>query len=209
MTLTSTLALFGAMVVLAIIPGPGVFAVVARTLAADFRQGFAITVGIVIGDFVFITLALVGLTALFEFMGGLFAIVKYIGAAYLFWLGTSLLVAKKADTEVKPKTETSYLASIVAGLLVTLSNPKAILFYFSFFPAFVDLGNLSLLDATIIYAIATIAVGGVMLVYAYAFHQAKLSARLSMGESSRVGQWLRYGAGALLISSGVLVVART
>lgn len=203
MTFTSSLALFGSMVILALIPGPGILAVVARTLAAGLRHGVSTVAGIVVGDFVFITLALLGLAALSELMGGFFAVIKYLGAIYLIWLGISVAFAKSSGMQVRPICEPSHLASFAAGLLTTLGNPKAILFYLSFFPAFMDLSEVPALDATIIYAIATIAVGGVMYGYAYAAHKANGSFRMSQSRP-----FLRYGSGALLVGSGVFVATK-
>ena len=204
MNIASSLALFGAMVILALIPGPGILAVVSRTLADGFRHGVSTVVGIVAGDFVFITLALLGLTALSELMGDLFIIIKYVGAAYLIWLGASLAFSKQVGAQARPLHESNHLASFSAGLLTTLGNPKAILFYLSFFPAFLDLSAVSGLDAIVIYAIATTAVGGVMVGYAYAAHRAK-----NTFGALRGGPLLRFGSGALLVGSGVFVAAKS
>ncbi|MFM2479914.1 LysE family translocator [Celerinatantimonas sp. YJH-8] len=204
MTYTSSLALFGAMLILALIPGPGVLAVVARTLAVGMKHGFSTVVGIVAGDFVFITLALFGLTALSQLMGSSFVIIKYIGAAYLIWMGISFAVARRShDEQVTLIREPSHFASFTAGLVTTLSNPKAILFYLSFFPAFLDLSQVSVLDAVVLYSIATVAVGGVMLGYAYVAYKAKNSFRFAKGNRT-----LRYGSGLLLAGSGIFMAAR-
>lgn len=204
MTLGSSLALFGAMVVLALIPGPGVLVVVARTLAAGLRQGASTVAGIVAGDFVFITLALLGLTALSKLMGGFFMALKYLGAAYLVWLGISILSSKKGlRSQVARANAPSHFASFTAGLATTLGNAKAILFYLSFFPAFLDLANITLLDAATLYVIAVVAVGGVMFGYAYVAHKAKRPMDGQWG-----GKYLRLGSGTLLIGSGVFVAGR-
>lgn len=203
MTLLTALTLFFSMVLLALIPGPGVLAVVARSLSADFRQGVSTVAGIVAGDYVFITCALLGLTALSELMGELFIIVKYLGAAYLIWLGISLARSKNANTQAKPIKEPNHLASFMAGLVTTISNPKAILFYLSFFPAFLDLSAVTVVDAALVYIIATLAVGGVMLGYAYAAFKARASYKFSKSSTP-----LRYGSSAILIGSGVFIAAR-
>ncbi|WP_336366435.1 LysE family translocator [Marinobacter sp. C2H3] len=204
MSPTSALALFTAMVVLALIPGPGILAVIARTLASGLRHGVSTVAGIVAGDFVFITFAILGLTALSELMGDLFVVIKYAGAAYLMWLGASLAFSKRTRDRAQPVSEANYLASFSAGLFTTLGNPKAILFYLSFFPAFLDLSSVSWLDAVTVYAIATTAVGGVMLGYAYGAHRAKYALRSRQGEHA-----LRIGSGALLVGSGVFVAAKS
>lgn len=203
MTAASSLALFGSMVVLALIPGPGILVVVARTLASGLRHGASTVAGIIAGDFVFITLALLGLAVLSELMGSFFIVLKYLGAAYLVWLGISLVFSKAKRSQIAPVSAPSHLASFSAGLFITLSNPKAILFYLSFFPAFLDLTQVTALDAAILYAIATVAVGGVMGAYAYAAHKSKSLIRMPNG-----GRYLRYTSGALLIGSGVFVATR-
>ena len=90
MTLTSAFALLGAMIVLALVPGPGILVVMARTLSAGLRHGVSTSVGIVVGDYVFITLALFGLAALASVMGDLFNLVRYVGAVYLFYLDSGI-----------------------------------------------------------------------------------------------------------------------
>lgn len=92
------------------------------------------TMGIVLGDYVFILLALFGLTALSEIMGTTFFIIKYLSAIYLIWLGIKLLKAKASMIEIQNSVESSKSSNFIAGLLITLGNPKAILFYVGFFP---------------------------------------------------------------------------
>lgn len=203
MTIASTLTLFLSMVILALIPGPGILAVMARSSTAGFRHGISTTIGIVAGDFVFITLALLGLAALSEILGGLFIIVKYLGAAYLIWLGVFIILSKSKEGISETIHPPSHLASFSAGLITTLSNPKAILFYFSFFPTLLDLSQVSFLDAATLYVVATLAIGSVMLGYAYAAIRAKDSYKNSSNNS-----YIRYGAGTLLVSSGLYVAIR-
>lgn len=203
MTLISALALFGALALLAVIPGPGVFAVIARTVASGYRHGVVASIGIVVGDFVFIVLALMGLAALSEVMGSFFVVVKYLGAAYLLWLGLNLIFAKPSATKVAPVKSPGYLLSFAAGLFTTLGNPKAILFYLSFFPAFVDLANITIAETAFLFLIATVAVGGVMLCYVYATHKAQSS--FSSADDKPI---LRLGSGSLLVGSGLWVALK-
>ena len=183
MTITSALMLYATMIILALIPGPGVIVVVARSLDSGFRQGLATAMGVLSGDFVFISLAVFGLATLAELMGNLFVVIKVMGAGYLIYLGVSLFVSKPTFTSI--------------------SNPKVILFYFSFFPAFFDLANLSLSDVASIFLIATFSVGGVMAGYAYAAAKTK-----SSFAASAKTQYLKRGSGALLVFGGVFVGLR-
>ncbi len=182
MTLSVILTLFSAMLVLAVIPGPGIFIVVARTLSQGFSAGVVTSMGIVAGDYVYIILAVAGLATVAQLYSELFLIIQYMCAAYLAWLGGSLLVGqwrlrhnKDRITGTPDKTvqvlPSRQWANFSAGLLTTLSNPKAVLFYVSFFPAFLDLSQVSYFDIGIILLVVTIAVGGVMVMYAYMVHK--------------------------------------
>ena len=99
MTFASSISLFIAMFILAVIPGPGILIVVARSINAGFRHGISTSLGIVAGDFVYITLAIFGLTTLSASLGYFFIYVKYFGAAYLIFLGLSLLFARSKKSK--------------------------------------------------------------------------------------------------------------
>ena len=204
MTMTTSIILFFSMLVLALIPGPGVLIVTARSTTAGFRHGISTSIGVVAADFVFITFALLGLTALSSALGELFIVFKYIGAAYLIWLGLSLMISKSNRDSAKKIAEPKHGASFAAGFITTLSNPKAILFYLSFFPAFLDLASVTVFDAVLLYLITTVAIGGVMLGYAFLAHKAK-----SMYSGSNSSRVLKKGSGVLLIGSGLYVAARS
>ena len=204
MTFSSIATLFGSMVVLAIIPSPSVFAVVARSIASGFTHGFVTVIGIVVGDFIFITLAICGLSALAETMDSLFVLVKYLGGAYLIWLGMNLLRAQSKIVEVSGIRESSWLSNFLTGLFITLSDPKAILFYVSFFPAFLDLSNVSLLEISIIMVTTTIAVGGSKLGYAYMADRARF-----LFKSSRAKRGMNITAGTVMIGTGIFLVVNT
>lgn len=203
MTIASALALYSTMIVLALIPGPGVIVVIARSLDSGFRQGLATAMGVLSGDFVFITLAVFGLAALAELMGNLFVVIKYIGAAYLIYLGFNLLTAKPSTEDQQAPKPAKHSANFLVGLMTSMSNPKVILFYFSFFPAFFDLDNLSLTDVAALFLIATFSVGTVMAGYAYVAAKTK-----SSFAASPKTRYLKLGSGALLIGGGVFIALR-
>lgn len=192
------------MIALAAIPGPGVIAVTARSVGAGLPHGLWAAAGVVAGDYVFITLALLGLVTLANIMGELFVVIKYIGAAYLIWLGINLMRTKSSLTKGNTVSAPKYSASFAAGLFTTLGNPKAIVFYISFFPAFLDLSNVALLDALCIFAVATVAIGGVKVSYAWIAHKA--STRYSGYTDSKA---LKISSGSMLIGSGIYVAARS
>ncbi|MEX0726098.1 MAG: LysE family translocator [Planctomycetaceae bacterium] len=175
MTPTGTVALFTTMLILAIAPEPSDFAVVARAIAAGFRQAALMVAGIVVADFLFIVLAVYSLSEVAESMSGLFTLVKYVCGAYLIWLGVSAL---RSRPDVAGVTETNSkgagYSSFLGGFLITLGDPKAIVFYMGFFPAYVDLTNITPVDTAIIMLIATVVICGDKLTYAYLANRAKV-----------------------------------
>lgn len=203
MTITAAISLFIAMVILAVIPGPGIFAVVARSISSGLNQGLVTVAGIVCGDYVFILLSLYGLSALAQSMGDLFMVIKYAGAAYLCWLGLQMLKSKPVDAEIPALSAVSIAGNFVTGLLTTLSNPKAILFYVSFFPAFIDMQSVSFMDVGIIIFIATVAVGGVMAVYAYTACKAR-----KLFQNTKATRTLNVTAGSIMLGSGTLLAIK-
>ncbi|ELS02908.1 putative threonine efflux protein [Xenococcus sp. PCC 7305] len=213
MTWSSIFALFGTMFVLAMIPGPSVFAVVARSISSGFTHGLITVAGIVVGDFIFIILAIYGLSAIAETLGSLFMIVKYLGAAYLIWLGIQLWRSRNVSLSGNQRShllegqeikELSWLSNFMTGLLITLADHKAIFFYMSFFPAFLDLSQVSVFEVGIIMVVAAIAVGGSKLVYAYLANRARF-----IFESSRAKRRLNMTAGALMIATGFFLAVKT
>lgn len=203
LTINSIIALFGAMVALAMIPSLSVLAVVARSAALGFSHGLATALGIVVGDFIFIILAIYSLSAVAENMGGLLLLVKYGGGIYLIWSGIKLICDRSKTIEVTKVATTSRLSSFFSGLSITLGDQKAIFFYLSFFPAFLDLENVSLLDAIIVMAIATVAVGGVKVGYAYLGNRVKF-----LRQSSGMRRGINLTAGSVLVVSGVFLLIK-
>lgn len=203
MTFASIAALSGVMVVGAMIPGVSVLAVSARSAAFGFAHGIFTSLGIVVGDIVFILVAIYGLSVLADLMGNHFVLIKYLGGAYLIWLGIVIWRSKSKAEGVEENSESSLLSSFMTGLLVTLGDQKAILFYLGFFPAFVDLSKMSFFDTGIIVAIAIIAVGGPKLVYAFMADRASL-----IFKSSRVTRFINIAAGSVMIAVGVFVMVK-
>ena len=118
------------------LPGPGTFALLTSTGKGGFRAGAAATMGLIVGDQVLLWLAVAGVAALLAAHPLLFKAVQYMGAAYLVWIGLRLLFAKPGQDASPVRIEPRrYFRQ---ALLITLLNPKAIVFYMAFFPLFVD-----------------------------------------------------------------------
>ncbi|GAX38275.1 LysE family translocator [Nodularia sp. NIES-3585] len=202
MTFNTIFALFSAMVVLASIPSLSVLTVCTRSAASGFIHGVFTTIGIVLGDIIFIIIAIWGLSLLAETMGNLFFLIKYLGGAYLIFLGVGLCRSKSKDVQTEEVVKSSLLSSFMAGLSITLADQKATLFYLGFFPAFLDISNISYLDTSIIIATATVAVGGVKLIYAFMADRA----RLLFNPKTRKG--INIAAGCIMIAVGVFLITK-
>ena len=91
MTIESAIAFAIGIFFLALSPGPGLAAIVSRALASGPVAGLAVTGGLVLGDFLFMAVAMIGMTAIAAALGPFFLVLKYAGAGYLVWLGVSVL----------------------------------------------------------------------------------------------------------------------
>ncbi len=203
MTFSVSLAMFMSMVALATIPGPGTMVVIARSLSQGFSAGIVTSVGIVVGDYVFIVLAILGLAGLAQHYADIFQLIRYAGAFYLVYLGIAILRTPDRPLSKPTASLAGYSADFFTGLLTTLSNPKAILFYLSLFPAFLDLAAVDSVDIAIILAITTASVGGVMVFYAW------LAVRSGgyLG-STAAAPGVRWTAALAFIAGGIYVAAR-
>jgi leucine efflux protein len=118
------------------LPGPGTFALLNSTGKGGFRAGAAATAGLIIGDQTLLWLAVAGVAALLAAHPAWFRALQCLGGAYLGWVGFGLLLARGAAAgspiRIAPH---DYLRQ---ALLITLLNPKAIVFYMAFFPLFID-----------------------------------------------------------------------
>jgi threonine/homoserine/homoserine lactone efflux protein len=135
----STYALFIATALaLLAIPGPAVLYVVSRSIDQGRRAGLASVLGITTGTVVHVTLATVGLSSLVLASKVAFDAVRYVGAAYLIFLGARRLLTRRVEEETAARAPRSRRDLYTQGLIVNLLNPKTIVFIFAFIPQFVD-----------------------------------------------------------------------
>lgn len=137
---TTDLALFVVSgLLLNITPGPDTFYILGRTASQGWRGGATAALGIGAGCFVHTFAAAIGLSALLAASATAFNVVKWIGAAYLVYLGGSLLLARPAVPQPAPALRTAELRKVfLQGFLTNVLNPKVALFFLAFLPQFVD-----------------------------------------------------------------------
>ncbi len=124
-----------AIIIFLAIPGPGNLALITSTSKGGILGGLAATLGVIAGDQVLMWLAVAGVAALLGAYPAAFNLVQWVGAAYLAWLGFKMLTAKPGDKPVLNIQPRQYFRQ---AMMITLLNPKAIVFYMAFFPLFVD-----------------------------------------------------------------------
>jgi threonine/homoserine/homoserine lactone efflux protein len=126
--------------VLLAIPGPAVLYVVSRSIDQGRRAGLASVAGISTGTVVHVTLATVGLSSLILASRVAFDSVRFVGAAYLIFLGVRRLLTREQETAEVARPPRSVRDLYTQGVIVNLLNPKTIVFIFAFIPQFVDPG---------------------------------------------------------------------
>lgn len=134
----SVIAFMFAAVILAITPGPGLAYVVARTVAGGRREGLASCLGTGIGGFLHVFAAALGLSVIVAESATAFNFVKYIGAAYLLYLGIHLLLRKAEAKAVAAVAPQGARRALLEGVLVEALNVKTALFFLAFLPQFVS-----------------------------------------------------------------------
>jgi threonine/homoserine/homoserine lactone efflux protein len=128
-------AFVAAVIIFLLIPGPGNLALITSTGKGGVVGGLAATLGIMAGDQVLMWAAVAGVAALLLASPTAFAAVQWLGAAYLAWLGGKMLLAKPGAAPILNIKAGHYFRQ---SMMITLLNPKAIVFYMAFFPLFVD-----------------------------------------------------------------------
>jgi len=128
-------AFVAAIVLFLAIPGPGNLALITSTGKGGLKGGMAATLGVIAGDQVLLWLAVAGVATLLATYPAAFHAVQWVGAGYLAWMGFKMLTAKPGDAPVLQIQPRQYFRQ---AALITLLNPKAIIFYMAFFPLFVD-----------------------------------------------------------------------
>ncbi|WP_269630033.1 LysE family translocator [Pelomonas sp. BJYL3] len=191
-----------AVLVFLAIPGPGNLALISATAEGGVRGGMAATLGVILGDQVLMWAAVAGVAALLAASPTAFSVVQWGGALYLGWLGWQMLRAKPGEAAALQLKPGHFLRQ---AMLITLLNPKAIVFYMAFFPLFVDPARHRGLLTFAVMA-ATIAA----LTFAYGLVAVLLAHRLGerVRGSPRMSLWLRRVAGVCLIGFGVRLLSR-
>jgi len=190
-------AFVAAIIIFLAIPGPGNLALITSTSKGGIGGGLAATIGVMSGDQVLMWAAVAGVAALLTTYPAAFSAVQWLGAAYLAWLGFKMLLTKPGAAPILNIKPRHYFRQ---ALMITLLNPKAIVFYMAFFPLFVDPARHQGLTTFAVMA-TTIAV----LTFLYGLTATLLTHFLAerMRANPRISRTLNKLAGVFLIAFGV------
>jgi len=135
-----TLAL--ASFIFAITPGPGIVAVLAVTINRGMTAGTAMSIGMVLGDMIYLLAVMVSIANFANHLGSLLMVIRILGAAYLAWLGCRQYISPPLIVGTSPLSSKNVIVSAATGFMISITNPKVMVFYLSFLPLFIDLNGL-------------------------------------------------------------------
>ncbi len=186
------------------VPGPGVAAVIARSLGHGLRGAPAFIGGFLVGDLIWFTCAATGLAMLAQTAYTVFLVVKYAGVAYLLYLAYRLWTAPAQSLEGSVEARGQRPLQLFLGsLALTLGNPKTMIFFLAVLPTVVDLKKLSVIGfleiVLAILVVLPVVLGG------YAFGASRARRLFSTPKSVR---WVQRGTGVAMASAAVAVATR-
>ena len=190
-----------AAVLLNISPGPDIAFILGQTAKRGVKSGFSAMFGIWTGAFIHVISAALGLSAILVTSAVAFSTVKWIGAAYLIWLGIQALKSKGTGISVKGQDSPEGLMKIFKqGVLVAVLNPKVAIFFLAFLPQFVEVGAGPVSAQLFLHGILIIIVAG-FVEPPLILIGGKLTVYLS--KNTKVSCWMDRGLGVLFIGLGI------
>lgn len=201
MSAESALAFFVAIFIFSITPGPGVFAILARAMTEGAGACVTLSLGMAISDIIYLVFACYGLAAIAEHWGGLFTVIRILGAAYLLYLGWQMWRARPSlATEAAVIKSSDQIRSFIQGFLISASNPKVILFYIAFLPTFMDLTVLTTQDIVLASTITLVGLmlGLMLIAISASWARKKFRSERAMRGLNRVAGSIMMAAGAYI-----------
>jgi leucine efflux protein len=156
---------------------------------------------VIAGDQILMWLAVAGVAALLAAHPSVFAVVQYAGAAYLAYLGMKMILAKEGDAPILHMEPRQYFKQSV---LITLLNPKAIVFYMAFFPLFVDPARH---QGMLTFGVMAITIAVLTFIYCFSLTLITHFAAERMRANPRLTGWLNKIAGMMLVAFGLKLAA--
>lgn len=200
MELTSLVVFAGALLVAAGSPGPSIAALVARVISKGFRDVFPFLAAMWIGEAIWLSMAVFGLAFVAQSFHMAFVVLKWAGVAYLCWLAWKMWTAPVTIREGEMPRAESPWRLFMAGMAVTLGNPKIMMFYMALLPTIIDLGTVTLVGWAELTATMALVLIAIDLVWVAAAVQARrlLRSPRAMRIANRVSATTMAGAAAAI-----------
>lgn len=187
--------------VMVVSPGPFVAAIAARSAAFGFRSGVSMALGGFVAEKVWILAAIFGLALIAQHYDSLLQILKFVGAAWLIWLGWKLIVGRSQaiSSEIETRPEV-FWQGFLTGVMINLGNPKAALFFMALFPGFFDVAAMTWIDAVAIILVSGFIGLGSDLSYAWLASKAR-----SVLAGGTIAKRIDQATGGVLAGAGVTI----
>ncbi|WP_108651406.1 LysE family translocator [Dongshaea marina] len=204
MSFESAVTFFIAIFIFSVTPGPGVIALLARALRSGTRSCFWLAFGMACSDIVYLILACYGLAAVAHHWEDAFTLIRWMGAAYLIYLGWKMWRTSDQLMDEASFQGAGGKMSFLSGFMISASNPKVILFYIAFLPTFMDVTQLNSQGIALAAVLTLVALmSGLMLVsYAAASARRLLHSPRSARRINRLAASIMLGAGSFLAIKG-------
>lgn len=204
MSLETSLTFFVAIFIFGITPGPGIFALLARSMAFDATSCIPLALGLAISDIAYLVMACFGLATVAENWGMAFTVIRLLGAAYLIYLGYKMWTSPiNTQINISEQKRDHWLGLFGQGSLISASNPKVILFYIAFLPTFLDVTALQLSDIVTAALLTLLALMSGLMLIVYGTSRAKRAL-----QSTRAMKRLNRIAGSIMAGAGVFLATR-
>jgi threonine/homoserine/homoserine lactone efflux protein len=191
----------------AAIPGPGIAALVGHALGGSVNDhklssSSFFLLGMGLGDIFYLTIAVIGLATIAQTFAQAFVVIKYLGAAYLLYLAYIFWTSDVEITKAKGQKPQSNFAATLGGFMVTLGNPKTIIFYLALLPTVLDLAHVTTIDWMILTIITFVVLFATLLPYFFLATKARemLTQPKSLKHLNRFAAVFIGGAGAFILS---------
>lgn len=194
-------------IVFMLTPGPGVFATIGKAMSQGAWSVLPLAIGLAAGDAIYMVFSAYGLSALATNFNSIFMVIKFVGAAYLFYLAYKMWTTMPAEITADNTANNDKMDSVknlTSGFLVSISNPKVILFYVSLLPSFFPVATLTNVDVMVLCVVIFVCAVISMMSYAFMadYAQKQLKSPTARQKFNRVGASFMGLAGGWLLAKG-------
>jgi threonine/homoserine/homoserine lactone efflux protein len=187
----------------AAIPGPDIVAILAHALSHGFKNTLALISGILFGHALWTVAAALGLVVLLQTLGSAFVVIKFAAAIYLIYLAWNLWNAHTEATLSSADNSNDRRSGFISGLLISLSNPKAMIFFGAVMPTVLPIANLTVLQLVLVLFLSTTTMFIVFGAWAAVASRARIALQNASSRRS-----LNRGSALALAGAGIAIAAR-